>query len=389
MGTFKLNQEIVIVTVISQKGLSCNLIGRKKAFAQDQEAGGLTLAWLEEQAAEQARKVLASGSFKVVNLHNTARPDEKAEVMVEPYFPPYELIILGGGHIAQPLAAAGRLLGYHVTVFDDRPEFVSFEHVPAADRGVSSNFEYIEEYLDFGPRSSVVIVTRGHQHDLECLQKVIKRPVAYIGMVGSSRKVDMIKEELRRQGFSRQVIDSVYMPVGLDIGAQTPEEIAVSIAAELIRVRRGGMGHSLKYGGLPKDKRLNTGEMPKAADQDILRKAVTAATDNIPAAMATIVKSKGSTPRKAGARMLVYRDGRICGTIGGGFAEHEVRMQAINVMNDYLPSFHKVSMDADIAAGDGMICGGSVEVFIEPVSDYAGIFNGGEHFALRRAVGSN
>ena len=208
-------------------------------------------------------------------------------------------------------------------------------------------------------------------------------------MVGSSRKVDMIKEELRRQGFSRQVIDSVYMPVGLDIGAQTPEEIAVSIAAELIRVRRGGMGYSLKYGGLPKDKKLNTGEMPKAADQDILRKAIAAATDNIPAAMATIVKSKGSTPRKAGARMLVYRDGRICGTIGGGFAEHEVRMQAINVMNDYLPSFHKVSMDADIAAGDGMICGGSVEVFIEPVSDYAGIFNGGEHFALRRAVGSN
>lgn len=389
MGTFKLNQEIVIVTVISQKGLSCNLIGRKKAFTINQEAGSLTLTWLENQAAEQARKVLASGLFKVVNLHNPVRPDEKVEVIVEPYFPPCELIILGGGHIAQPLAAAGRLLGYHVTVFDDRPEFVSFEHVPAADRGVSSSFDYIEEYLDFGPRSSVVIVTRGHMHDLECLQKVIKHPVAYIGMVGSSRKVDMIKKDLLVQGFEPKLIDSVYMPVGLDIGAQTPEEIAVSIAAELVKVRRGGIGLSLKYGSLPKEKRLNTGELPKAADQDILRKAVKAACDNVPAAMATIVKSKGSTPRKAGARMLVYSDGRICGTIGGGYGEHEVRMQAINVMNDYLPSFYKVSMDADIAAGDGMICGGAIEVFIEPVSVYAGIFYGGESFELCRAVGSN
>ncbi len=389
MGTFKLNQEIVIATVISQKGLSRNLIGRKKAFTMDQEAGSLMLPWLENQAAEQAGKVLASGLFKVANLHNPARPGEKVEVTVEPYFPPCELIILGGGHIAQPLAAAGRLLGYHVTVFDDRPEFVSYEHVPAADRGVSSSFEYIEEYLDFGPRSSVVIVTRGHQHDLECLLKVMKHPVAYIGMVGSSRKVGMIRDELRRHGFGRQSIDSLYMPVGLDIGAQTPEEIAVSIAAELVKARRGGLGHSLKHGGLPKEKRLNTGEMPKAADQDILRKAVKAACDNVPAAMATIVKSIGSTPRKAGARMLVFKDGHICGTIGGGYAEHEVRMKAINVINDYLPSFYRVSMDADIAAADGMICGGAIEVFIEPVSVYAEIFYGGETFALCRAVGSN
>ncbi|MEG3071734.1 MAG: XdhC/CoxI family protein [Candidatus Syntrophopropionicum ammoniitolerans] len=360
----------------------------KKAFTIDEEAGSLGLMWLDTQAAVQAGKVLASGQFKVVSLHNPVRPDERAEVIVEPYFPPCELIILGGGHIAQPLAAAGSLLGYHVTVFDDRPEFVSFEHVPAADRGVSSSFEYIEENLDFGPRSSVIIVTRGHQHDLECLQKVLKHPVAYIGMVGSSRKVGMIKEGLMHQGFDRPLVDSIYMPVGLDI-AQTPEEIAISIAAELVKARRGGKGYSLKYGSLPKEKRLNTGEMPKAVDQEILRKAVKAASENIPAAMATIVKSIGSTPRKAGARMLVYRDGHICETIGGGYAEHEIKMRAINVMNDYLPMIYKVSMDADIAVADGMVCGGAVEVFVEPVSSYAEIFYGGEPFELCRAVGGN
>ncbi|MFX4261007.1 XdhC family protein [Pelotomaculum propionicicum] len=389
MGTFKLNQEIVIATVISQKGLSCSLIGRKKAFTLNQEAGSLALSWLENQAAEQARKVLASGLFRVVSLCNPGRPEEKADVMVEPYFPPRDLIILGGGHIAQPLAAVGRMLGYHVTVFDDRPEFVSFEHIPDADRGVSCSFEFIEEQLVFGPGSSVVIVTRGHLHDLECLQKVIKHPVAYIGMIGSRRKVNMVKEELLARGFDRQLVDSVHMPIGLDIGAQTPEEIAVSIAAELIKVRRGGNDLYLKFGSQQKEKKVNTGEMPRAVDLDILQKAVKAACGNVPAAMATIVRSKGSTPRKAGARMLVYGDGRICGTIGGGYGEHEIRMQALNVMYDYIPAFHKVSMDAEKAAGEGMICGGSMEVFIEPVSAYAGLFYGGEPFELRRAVGSN
>jgi len=204
---------------------------------------------------------------------------------------------------------------------------------------------------------------------------VLKHNVAYIGMIGSRRKVNMAKEELLAHGFDRRLIDSVHMPVGLDIGAQTPEEIAVSIGAELIKVRRGGSALSLKEGCTTGEKRLDTGEMPKAADLDILQKAVKAACDNVPAAMATIVRTKGSTPRKAGARMLVYGDGRICGTIGGGSGEFEIRMQALNVINDFVPVLHVIAMDAEKAAGEGMICGGSMEVFIEPVRALAGIFH--------------
>ncbi len=389
MGLFNLRQDIVMVTVIGQTGLSRNLLGRKKVFTLHEEAGDLPLNWLGNQVAEQARQALASGLFKVANLHNPVRTEEKATVMIEPYLPPYDLIILGGGHIALPLAAAGQLLGYHVTVVDDRSEYISVERVPAADRGVFCSFDHIEEHLDFGPRSSVVIVTRGHLHDLDCLLKVIKYPVSYIGMVGSRRKVNIIKEKLLEQGFDQQLIDSVHMPIGLDIGAQTPEEIAVSIAAELIKVRRGGSALSLKEGSISNEKQLNTGEIPKAADLDILRKAVKAACGNVPAAMATIVRTKGSTPRKAGARMLVYGDGHICGTIGGGSGEFEIRMQALNVINDRVPGLHIISMDAEEAAGEGMICGGSMEVFVEPVSALAGIFNGGETLEQRRAVGSS
>ncbi|NLI12057.1 XdhC/CoxI family protein [Pelotomaculum propionicicum] len=375
MGIFNLRREIVVVTVISHTSLPSNLVGRKKAFTLREEAGDLRPPWLENQVASHARQVLDGGMFKVVSLHNPFKPEEKATVMIEPYLPPCDLIILGGGHIALPLASVGRLLGYHVTVVDDRPEFIAAERVPSADRGVFCSFDHIEEHIDFGPGSSVVIVTRGHLHDLDCLRKVLKHNVAYIGMIGSRRKVNMAKEELLAQGFDRRLIDSVHMPVGLDIGAQTPEEIAVSIGAELIKVRRGGSALSLKEGCTTGEKRLDTGEMPKAADLDILQKAVKAACDNVPAAMATIVRTKGSTPRKAGARMLVYGDGRICGTIGGGSGEFEIRMQALNVINDFVPVLHVIAMDAEKAAGEGMICGGSMEVFIEPVRALAGIFH--------------
>jgi len=375
MGIFNLRREIVVVTVISHTSLPSNLVGRKKAFTLREEAGDLRPPWLENQVASHARQVLDGGMFKVVSLHNPFKPEEKATVMIEPYLPPCDLIILGGGHIALPLASVGRLLGYHVTVVDDRPEFIAAERVPSADRGVFCSFDHIEEHIDFGPGSSVVIVTRGHLHDLDCLRKVLKHNVAYIGMIGSRRKVNMAKEELLAHGFDRRLIDSVHMPVGLDIGAQTPEEIAVSIGAELIKVRRGGSALSLKEGCTTGEKRLDTGEMPKAADLDILQKAVKAACDNVPAAMATIVRTKGSTPRKAGARMLVYGDGRICGTIGGGSGEFEIRMQALNVINDFVPVLHVIAMDAEKAAGEGMICGGSMEVFIEPVRALAGIFH--------------
>ncbi len=389
MGIFDLRREIVVATVISRAGLPYNLVGRKKAFAPREEAGDLRLAWLENQVSAQARQVLGGGTFKVVSLYNPFKPEEKATVMIECYLPPCDLIILGGGHIALPLAAVGQLLSYHVTVVDDRPEFISAERVPAADRGVFCSFDHIEEHIDFGPGSSVVIVTRGHLHDLDCLRKVLRHNVAYVGMIGSRRKVNMAKEELLGQGFERRLIDSVHMPVGLDIGAQTPEEIAVSIAAELIKTRRGGSELSLKNGGRASERIINTAEMPKAADLDILRKAVRAACGNVPAAMATVVRTIGSTPRKAGARMLVYGDGRVCGTIGGGSGEFEIRMQALNVINDFIPVLHVISMDAEKAAGEGMICGGSMEVFIEPVRALAGIFRGGETLERRRAVGSN
>ncbi|MFZ5633308.1 MAG: XdhC family protein [Bacillota bacterium] len=359
-------QELVIVTVIDQKGLPREIAGKKKVFSPAGEAGDLTLPWLEGEASRLAGDAMVTGNFKVVDLAAPGARDQAVTLMVEPYLLPSELIILGGGHIALPLVKLGKLLGYRVAVIDDRPEFASGARFPEADRVVCRSFDDIMKNLTPGPRSSVIIVTRGHRHDLDCLRQMLEYPLAYLGMIGSRRKIHAVRRQLIEEGFAEERIDRVHMPIGLDIGAQTPEEIAVSIAAELVRERRGGSAPS-----------LGASEMPSALDREILIKAVNSAGGDMPAALATIVRTRGSTPRKAGARMLVYRDGRTFGTVGGGCGESEVRREAFNVIDEASPRLYKVSLDADTAAAGGMVCGGVMEIFIEPAESVAGVFRQG------------
>jgi len=383
-GTFNMEDNLqqgkTIVTVIAQENLSEGLPGSKIVITAGgaSKKGSLQLNWLEDAAAELVRASQSDGIFKTAELVNPARPEQRATVMIDPYLAQPELIILGGGHIALPLANIGQLLGYQVTVVDDRPDFVSAERFSGVYKSICCSFDDIENILSLGPASSVVIVTRGHMHDLDCLSKVIKYPVAYLGMIGSRRKIKMIRQQLLDDGIDIEKIEKVRMPIGLDIGAQTPAEIAVCIAAEMIKDRRGGGAGSLAAGRTQKVDHPNDCELPSVADKESLYRAIIAAKEGTPAALATIVKTKGSTPRKAGARMLIYRDGRILGTIGGGCGESEVRLQALGVIDEQKARLHKVSLTADIAAAEGMACGGTMEVFIEPATMFAEAFNGGE-----------
>lgn len=380
MTEFDLRQEAVFITVISQCNIPESLTGLKMFISIEGKKGNLCLPWLEEKANELAYNCLANGMFMVTTVTNPAQPEQTVTVMIEPYLPPHELIILGGGHIAVPLTGIGKLMGYRVVVVDDRPEFVSLKRFPEADKGIYCSFNDIEDVLDLGPRSCVIIVTRGHKHDLDCLRRVIKYPLAYLGMVGSRRKVHLIRKKLSEEGVQFEKIDQVHMPIGLDIGAKTPVEIAVSIAAELINVRRGGRAHSIKTGVSNKVQIASECEMPSAIDQEIFQKAIKAAIDDAPAALATVIKTQGSTPRKAGARMLIDSNGCTFGTIGGGFGESEVGVAALNVIKGIKPYIYRLSLDSEAAASEGMVCGGMMEVFIEPVSAFARIFSGGVDF---------
>ena len=166
------------------------------------------------------------------------------EVAIEPLLPAPHLIIIGAGHIAVPLARFARILGFHVTVIDDRARFASPERFPDADLVVGP-FDQEVAAQRITRWTYLVLVTRGHEHDEAVLQQIVQSPAPYIGMIGSRRRVLLVFQRLAARGVSEQFIDRIYAPVGLDIGSRTPEEIALAIAAEIVNVRRSGNAPSL------------------------------------------------------------------------------------------------------------------------------------------------
>ncbi len=163
-----------------------------------------------------------------------------ASVFLEVVAPPEELVIVGAGHIAVPLARMAKILDFQVTVVDDRSAFANRARFPEADHVIAADIEKTVADLQVGPHTYLVLVTRGHSLDQAALMQVIHKPAAYIGMIGSQRRVRAVFEYLRGMGVAEEHIQSVYAPIGLPIGAETPAEIATSILAELVAVRRRG-----------------------------------------------------------------------------------------------------------------------------------------------------
>jgi xanthine dehydrogenase accessory factor len=157
---------------------------------------------------------------------------------VEPLCNEGTVFIFGAGHVSQKLAPLTAMVGFQTVVLDDRREFANRERFETADDViVPSSFERAMDGLEINEQSYLVLVTRGHAHDKTLLRQALGTKAGYIGMIGSRRKRDAVYEALRKEGFSPHDFDRVFSPIGLEIGAETPEEIAVSILAELIRVR--------------------------------------------------------------------------------------------------------------------------------------------------------
>ena len=199
--------------------------------------------------AAASRERLARGHGG--SLHNLQTPaGRRLQVYAEGHRPRQELIVVGAGHIAQPLATLGTLLDFEVTVLDDRPEFATRERFPEAAAVRTIDFADPLSGIDVHAGCHFVLVTRGHKYDYECLRRLLARhgdaQPAYIGMIGSRRRVRATFIQLEAEGIAHEVIARVRAPVGLDIGAQTPAEIAVSVLGEMILERRGGTGTPLR-----------------------------------------------------------------------------------------------------------------------------------------------
>jgi len=218
--------------------------GTRLIFSQGLQVFGQVAEEVRPRLAGLLAEVLAARDPRVVTAEWQGRP---IRLFVEPIYPPARLIILGGGHIAVPLASMGKTLGFQVSVVDDRPTFANQTRFPEADQVLCQDFRAAIVSLGIDLNSYVIIVTRGHQHDRTCLEEVLRQqPAAYVGMIGSRRKCAAVLNDLRETGADPMRLAAVYAPIGLDIGAQTPEEIAVSIIAEIIMVRHKGYSNGLK-----------------------------------------------------------------------------------------------------------------------------------------------
>ena len=259
-----------------------------------------------------------------------------------------KLVICGAGHVSMPIITLGKMMGMHVTVIDDRLTFANNAIAQGADEVKFNEFEAALSEIEGDDDTYYVIVTRGHRYDKECLRSIAEKPYAYIGMMGSRRRVKLVKDDLAAEGISREILDAVYTPIGMDIGAETPEEIAVAIVAEIIEVKN----KKKRSFGLPQD-------VMKALMSD----------EREPVTMATIIARQGSAPRGVGTKMLIGRDGVNVGTIGGGCIEGNVIAKGRRMLmeGEHKPVVMEVDMTCDTAEDEGMVCGGRVKVLLEIV----------------------
>ena len=239
-------ESVALVTVTAATGSFAAAIGQDAVVWPEENrapVGSLGLDDLTERALADARQVIREKSSRHLQY---AEADGAVSLFVDVQQRPPHLIVVGAGHIAVPLAAMAKLCEFQVTVLDDRPQFSNTARFPTADRVIAGPFRAELDRLRqgkaaFDDDTYIVLVTRGHQYDVESLLEVLDDPLAYIGMIGSRRRIRAVFELLEKeQGIPAAKFDRVYAPIGLNIGAITPAEIAVCIMAEIINLMRGG-----------------------------------------------------------------------------------------------------------------------------------------------------
>jgi len=242
-------ETIALVTIVETKGSTPREVGAKMIVGK----GGLISGTIgggttEARVIEEAKKAIKDGQGRFLSYHLTkeeAALDGGAicggdmKIFIDILQPKEEILIFGAGHIAVYISKLAKIVGFRVTIIDDRKEFANKARFPEADKIIVESIDKALQHVKITPTTYIVIVTRGHLQDQEVLALVIESDAAYLGMIGSRKKNATVFQNLEEQGISAEKLIKVHAPIGIDIGAQTPEEIAVSIIAEIIQSRRG------------------------------------------------------------------------------------------------------------------------------------------------------
>jgi xanthine dehydrogenase accessory factor len=233
--------DCVVATSVSATGK----IGAKHLINLSRGLDGLMDQWKHALSNHPGIQLsvheLAEETGKAHHRNETRRLKLKdGELILEPMIGQPNLIIFGGGHVSKSISRVASMVGFRVTIVDDRKEYANQERFPEASQTMALEFYNAFDHLTIKPSTYIVIVTRGHRSDEDILERALKTPAKYIGMIGSKRKVLTTYEHLVDRGTSVEDLKRVHAPLGIEIGAVTTEEIGISVAAQLVHVRRGG-----------------------------------------------------------------------------------------------------------------------------------------------------
>ena len=247
----RLGQKCALATIVQVNGSIPSYESAKLLVREDGSmVGTIGGGCVEAEVWNAAREVMQEERARHMNfsLGQDAAYDNglicggQLSVFVEPVIPAPRAIIFGAGHISKAISRIAATAGFSTVIVDNREQFACRERFPDADEIFAAEYEEVFEKMQINSSSYLVVVTRGHRDDMRVLRWALTTPARYIAMIGSKRKTIAVVKELEKEGISREMFDRVHAPMGLEIGAITPEEIAVSVVAEMIAVRRSPHG---------------------------------------------------------------------------------------------------------------------------------------------------
>ncbi len=251
----KAGKSVVLATIVHTSGSVPRHEGTKMIVYPDGSIEGtIGGGEVENLIIQKAKEALLDGKTKLLhyNFSDPERGDPgvcggEMDVFVEPICPKSKLLVYGMGHIGKAIAYLGSWLGFHVIAADDRADYLNKEGIPGVDQQIQSELTELPKHVDINDQTFIILTTRGVPIDVSGLPAILETPAAYIGVIGSRRRWETTAGQLHEMGVPEAAIARVTSPMGLEIHAETPEEIALSILAEIIMVQRGGSGEKMAH----------------------------------------------------------------------------------------------------------------------------------------------
>jgi xanthine dehydrogenase accessory factor len=243
----RLGQKCAVATIVQVNGSIPSYESAKMLVREDGSiVGTIGGGCVEAEVWTAAREVIETDKPRHLNfsLGQDAAYDNglicggQLNIFIEPIAPQPRAFIFGGGHVSKSISKVAHMAGFATVIVDDREAFANKERFPEADEVYADEYEKVFPQLAITSTSYLIIVTRGHRDDMRVLRWAVETPAKYIAMIGSKRKTISVVKELEKEGLPRELFEKIYAPMGLEIGAETPEEIAISVVAEMIAVRR-------------------------------------------------------------------------------------------------------------------------------------------------------